>query len=122
MAVPQLDVAGSNSAPAAKKEACGKKASLVTGEALSDAAPTEGVSDEKDTPAPTSPLSWDEIMEMLKRVSCFTDFDAPSTKMLEFFLITKRISVNMGGEPPSFVSARLPFGTLESAMFRIQQL
>ena len=43
-------------------------------------------------------------MEMLKRVPCFTDAEAPSTKMSNFFPITKQISVNMGGNPSSFDS------------------
>lgn len=61
-------------------------------------------------------------MEMLKGVSCFTDAKAPSTKMSNFFLLTKRISVNMGRDPPTFVKARLPFGTLEFAVSYIQHL
>lgn len=54
-------------------------------------------------------------MEMLKRVLCFTDAEVPSTKMSDFFPLTKRIFVNIGGDPPTFVSAQLPFGTPESA-------
>ena len=61
-------------------------------------------------------------MEMLMRVPCFTDAEPPSTKMSDFFSLTKWISVNLGGEPPIFVSARLPFGTPESAVSHIQQL
>ena len=53
-------------------------------------------------------------MEILKGVSCFTDAEAPSTKMSNFFSLTKRVSVNMRGNPPA--SARLPFGTLESSV------
>ena len=48
-------------------------------------------------------------MEMLKGVPCFTDSKAPSTKISDFFPLTKRISMNMGGDPPSFVSAQFPF-------------
>ncbi|KAL6342295.1 hypothetical protein AAG906_007509 [Vitis piasezkii] len=36
------------------------------------------------------------MMEMLKGVSCFTDAEAPSTKMFDFFPLTKRVSINMG--------------------------
>ena len=61
-------------------------------------------------------------MEMLKRMSCFTDVEPPSTKMLDFFPFTKRISVNLGCNPSSFVLARLPFGTLKSVVSSIQQL
>ena len=61
-------------------------------------------------------------MEMLKHVPCFMNSEVPSTKMSYFFPFTKQISVNVGCEPPSFVSARLSFGTPESVVFRIQQL
>ena len=61
-------------------------------------------------------------MEMLKGVSCFTDAKAPSTKMSDFFPLTKRVSVNMGGDPPTFVKARLPFGTPEFVVSCIQYL
>ena len=61
-------------------------------------------------------------MEMLKGVSCFTDAETPSTKMSDFFPLTKRVSVNMSGDPSTFVKARLPFGTLESVVSCIQHL
>ncbi|RVW44261.1 hypothetical protein CK203_099618 [Vitis vinifera] len=61
-------------------------------EAGQDAAVAEGVPDEKGNPAPAAPPTWKEMMEMLKRVSCFTDVEAPSTKMSDFFPLTKRIS------------------------------
>ncbi|RVW59434.1 hypothetical protein CK203_110186 [Vitis vinifera] len=48
---------------------------------------------------------------MLKGVLCFTDAEAPSMRMFDFFPFTKRVFVNMGGDPPTFVKARLPFGT-----------
>ena len=61
-------------------------------------------------------------MEMLKHIPCFTDAKSPSTKMFDFFPLTKRIFVNLGGDPPSFVLAKLSFGTLESTIAHIQQL
>ena len=61
-------------------------------------------------------------MEMLRRVPCFTDVEPPSTKMSDFFPLTKQISVNMGSDPPIFVSTQLPFGKLESTVSCIQQL
>ncbi|RVW31663.1 hypothetical protein CK203_092744 [Vitis vinifera] len=42
--------------------------------------------------------------------------------MSDFFPLTKQVSVNMGGDPPTFVSARLPFGTPESVVSCIQHL
>ena len=47
-------------------------------------------------------------MEMLKGVPCFTDAEAPSTRMFDFFLLTRRVSENIGGDPPAFVNAQLP--------------
>ena len=55
-------------------------------------------------------------MEMLKGVSCFTEAETPSMKISIFFSLNKRVSVNMGGDPPIFVKARLPFGTPESVV------
>ncbi|RVW83249.1 hypothetical protein CK203_039619 [Vitis vinifera] len=42
--------------------------------------------------------------------------------MSDFFPLTKQVSVNMGGDPPTFVSAWLPFGTPESVVSCIQHL
>lgn len=42
--------------------------------------------------------------------------------MSDFFPPTIRLSANMGGDPLVFVMARVPFGTLESAIARIQPL
>ena len=112
--VVQPDVAAPSNAPAAE-EVRGKKGG-------SDAAVTEEASDEKNSPAPTAPPSWEEMMEMLKGVSCFTDTEAPSTKMSDFFPLTKRVSINIGGDPPTFVKAWLPFGTPKSVVSCIQHL
>lgn len=112
MTVTQPDMVGLSSSPATEKEACRM-------EMGPDTALAEEVLDEKDSPVPIALPSWDEMMEMLKCVPCFTDVEAPSTKMSDFFLLTKRISVNMGGDPPSFVLTQLPFGTPESAVFCI---
>ena len=82
----------------------------------------EGAPNEKSSLAPAIPPSWEELMEMLKGVSYFTDAEAPSTKMSDFFPLTNRVSVNMGGDPLAFVSARLSFGTSKSAVSCIQHL
>ena len=87
-----------------------------------DAAVDEKALDEKSSPVVAVPPSWEEIMDMLKGMSCLTDAEAPSTKMSNFFPLTKRVSVNMGGDPPTFVKARLPFGTPESVVSCIQHL
>lgn len=88
----------------------------------SDTAPADGVLDEKGSPSLIVPPSWEEMMEMLKHVPCFTDAEAPYTKMLDFFPFTKWISVNMGDNLLSFISARLSFDTPESTVFYIQHL
>ena len=85
MLVPPLDTAGPSSAPTAKKEV-----SPTLGGASGGTAPVEVVLDQKDTPTSVPLPSWDEMMEMLNSVSCFTDAEPPSTKMSDFFLLTKR--------------------------------
>lgn len=120
--VPPPDVAGPSSAPIAEKEANGKESSPATGEAPGDADPIEEVLDKKTTPTPVSPPSWDEMMEMLKHMSCFTDSESLFIKISDFFPPIKRIFVNLSGDPLFFVSAQLPFGTPESVVFYIQQL
>lgn len=117
MLVPLPNAAGSSNVLVAGKETC----STQDG-ALGGPAPVKEDLDQKDAFASVSHLSWEEMMGMLRRVPCFTNVEPPLTKMLDFFSLTKRILVNMGGDPPVFVSARLPFGTLESTISPIQQL
>lgn len=105
VAVPPPDVAGPSTAPIAEKEADGKESGPAMEEASGDAAPAEEVLDKKTIPTPVSPPSWDEMMEMLKHMPCFTDSESPSIKMSDFFPSTKRIFVNLSGDPPFFVSA-----------------
>lgn len=85
VAVPPPDVARPSSAPIAEKEADGKESGPTTGEASGDAAPVEEVLDKKTTPTPVSPPSWDEMMEMLKHMSCFTDSESLFIKRSDFF-------------------------------------
>lgn len=126
--MPQPDVAGPSTAAVTESDVVGpSNASTVEKEAYwmeagPDVALVEGAPDEKDILILTAPPSWNEMLEMLKRVSCFTDVKASSTKMSDFCPLTKWISVNMGGDPSSFVSALLPFDTPESAVFCMQYL
>lgn len=62
------------------------------------------------------------MMEMLKQIPCFNDAEPSSTKMSDLFPLTKRILVNLGEEPPVFVSTRLLFSTFEFVVSRIQLL
>lgn len=112
----QLDTTVPSNAPAIENEACGT-------EEDSDVAVVEGALNEKGSPAPTALLSWEEMIEMLKRVSCFTNDEAPFTKMSDFFPLTKRISVNMGGDPlpscqPDSLSTSLSLSCLVSSIYR----
>ena len=91
-------------------------------EGIPDVSNDEEALDEKSSPTTAVPPSWEELMEMFKGVPCFTDAEAPSTRMSDFFLLTKRVSVNMDGDPPTFIKARLPFGTPESVVSCIQHL
>ena len=91
-------------------------------ERVSDVSIDEEASDEKSSPAAAVPPSWDELMEMLKGVPWFMDAETPFTRMSDFFPLTKRVSVNMDGDPPTFIKARLPFGTPESVVSCIQHL
>ena len=117
MPMPPLDTVGPSSTLVVEKEVDPTLGGVSGGVALVE----EGL-DQKDTPASAPPPSWDEMMEMLKHMSCFTDAEPPFTKMSDLFPFTKRISMNLGGDPPIFVSTRLPFGTPESTTSRIQQL
>lgn len=67
--VPQPDVVGPSSTLAAQRETGEKEAGPALRKALGSTAPVKEALDKKDTPAPTSPPSWDEMMEMLNRVS-----------------------------------------------------
>ena len=112
--VPPSDAARSSHVPPAKK-----KIGLAQD---GGAAPFEEKLDKKDTLVSAPLPSWEEMIEMLRRVSCFIDAEPPSTKMLDFFSLTKWISVNLGGDPPTFFLAQLPFGMSKSVISRIQQL
>ena len=139
-AMVQLDVVGSGATAAVQADAPGPSSATIAQPGItahSDAPATvetrglEGVPeamideealDEKSSPAAAVPPSWEEMMEMLKGVPCFMDAEVTSTRMSNFFPLTKRVSMNMGGDPPSFVKVRLPFGTPESAVSCIQHL
>lgn len=82
--MPPSDVARSSSVAAAAKEAC-----LAPAGAPGDPTSVEEDLDQKDVPASVPPLSWEEMLEMLNRVPCFTDVKLPSTKMSNFFPLTK---------------------------------
>ena len=136
----QPDTAGSDAAATTRPEVPGLSAATVAQpgltahsnapttmetrgtEGVPEAAIDEKASDKKSSPATTVPLRWEEMMEMLKGVPCFTDAEAHSTRMSDFFSLAKRVSVNMGGDPPAFVKARLLFGTPEPAVSCIQHL
>lgn len=78
VSVPSPDVAGSNSALAVEGET-----GLALGGASGNGASIEGVFVSRDTHAPASPPSCDEMMEKLKHIPRFIDADLPSSKMFE---------------------------------------
>lgn len=82
--MPPSDVARSSSVVVAAKEAC-----LAPAGAPSDPTSVEEDLDQKDVPAFVPPLSWEEMLEMLSRVPCFTDVKLPSTKTLNLFPLIK---------------------------------
>ena len=113
-AVTQPDVAGPSTATAIQPDAATPSnapvAEKVRGiEAGLDIAVAEGAPDKKSSPAPTTPPSWDELMEMLKGVSCFTDVEAPFLKMSDFFSLTKRISIKYGWRSSYLCFSLAPF-------------
>ncbi|RVW91361.1 hypothetical protein CK203_035457 [Vitis vinifera] len=104
----QPDTAGSDAAATTRPEVPGLSAATVAQpgltahsnapttmetrgtEGVPEAAIDEKASDKKSSPATTVPLRWEEMMEMLKGVPCFTDAEAHSTRMSDFFSLAKR--------------------------------
>ena len=62
------------------------------------------------------------MVEILKQVPCFIEVEPPPTKMSDFFPLTKQILVNLEGNPPISISARLSFGTPEIVVSYIQSM
>lgn len=112
--MPPPDTVGPSDMPTAEKEA-----SPTPDEAPGGAVLIEEVLDQKDTPISALPPNWEEMIEMMGWVPCFTDVEPPSIKMSDFCPLTKRISMNPGGEPPFFVLARLLFGIPEFVVSHI---
>ena len=59
---------------------------------------------------------------LLKQVSCFTEVEPLLIDMVNFFPLTKRVSADLGSNPPINVAARLSYGTPESIVSRIQPM
>lgn len=75
MLVPPLDTTGPSSMSVVEKEV-GPTSSGAPDGAIS----IEEVLDQKDTLSSVHPPSWDKMMEMLKRVPCFTNVELSSTR------------------------------------------
>lgn len=98
--VPPPDTTGPSSVPVVEK-----KVGPGPDGAFSGAASIEEVLYQKDSPASAPPSSWEEMMEILRWVPCFSDAEPSSTKISDLFYLTKQISVNLGGgESLVFVS------------------
>lgn len=110
MPMSPIDVAGPSNVSIAKspvrKYACPAQDEVSTG-----SAPIGDNLDRKYALAPPHTPSLEEMVELLKQVPCFTKVEPPSTKMLDFFSLTKRISMNIDENLPISVTTRLPFGT-----------
>ncbi|RVW64612.1 hypothetical protein CK203_048494 [Vitis vinifera] len=102
--------------PEKAREKPGREVNPTSGGASGGTAPVELVLDQIDTLTSAPPPSWDEMMEMLKCVSCFTDVEPPSTKMSDFFPFTKRVSVNLSGDTLVFVLAQLHFRIMHTSL------
>lgn len=97
--IPHPDAAGSSNAPAVassvRMETCPTQDGAPDGPA-----PVEEDLDQKDALSSVPPPIWEEMMQMLRRVPCFTNTELLSTKMSDFFPFTKWVSVSLVGDPP----------------------
>lgn len=104
MLISLTDVAGPNNVLVAKspirKDTCPTQYGAPTGPD-----PTDDDLDKKDATAPLRSPNWEEMAKMLKQVPYFTEVEPPSTKMSNFFSLTKQISMNLDGNPLIFVSS-----------------
>lgn len=71
--------------------------------------------------APRTP-NREEMVELLKQVPYFTEVEPPVTSMEDFFLATKRITMDLDEDPLISFVARLPFNTLESVVSNIRTM
>lgn len=113
--VPPFYAIGSSSVPATASSFRTETCSAQDG-APDCPSPTENDIDQKDALSSISSPNWEEMMEILRRMPCFTDAESPSTKLLDFFPFTKQVLVSLGGDPPISVTTWLPLGTIESTV------
>ncbi|RVW25247.1 hypothetical protein CK203_108206 [Vitis vinifera] len=67
-------------------------------------------------PCPKTPRapSWKEMVELLKQVPCFTESEGLVNNIGDLFSTTRRVSMDLSGDPNISFVARLPFNTLDS--------
>lgn len=119
--IPHPDAAGSSNAPAVASSV--RMETRPTQDGAPDGpAPVEEDLDQKDAPSSIPPPIWEEMMEMLRRVPCFTNTELLSTKMSAFFPFTKWVSVSLVGDSPTSVTARFSLGTPKFVVSHIQLL
>lgn len=118
--MPPSDVAGSGQAlvmsSSAEKDACPVQEMTSISQTLGDD------HNDKDGPVNSHTPSWDEIVELLKQVPYFTKLEPPSTDMNDFFPLTNRFFMKMAGDLSIIVAPRLPRGTPEFVISRIQPM
>ena len=78
------------------KDACSEK----DGTSTSSTPVGVDLDDEKDAAVSPRAPSWEKMVELLKRVPCYTEVEPPSTKMSDFFPLTKWVHVEIDDNPP----------------------
>lgn len=75
-----------------------------------DRAPTgstpigDDLEDEKDVSTLYRPPSWEKMVELLKQVPYSTEVEPPSTKLSDFFSLTKQVIVDIDDNPLIFIT------------------
>ena len=119
--MPLVNAVGPNNAPIAKSPTRKDVCPTQDGTSIGPTHVGDNL-DRKDASVPSRVPSWEEMAELLKQVPCFTEAEPLSTNMADFFLLTKRVSVDLDDNPSVNVATRLPYGTQEFIVSHIQSM
>lgn len=124
--MPLADAVGLSNMPAVRPSVGKDGHHEQAGSSTGPTSANEGL-DEKQVSTPFHPptsrtLNWEEMVELLKQVPCFTEVEPLMTKMSDFFSLTKQITVEIDGNPPISTVVQLSFGTLKSIVSCIQTM
>ena len=119
--MPLVNAVGPNNAPIAKSPTRKDVCPTQDGTSIGPTHVGDNL-DRKDASIPSRVPSWEEMAELLKQVPCFTEAEPLSTNMADFFLLTKRVSVDLDDNPSVNVATRLPYGTQEFIVSHIQSM